>query len=114
MTDLLTPLLMFALVGTPGWWRLLLLPPLGFAGLMPTPVLMAFVQESAPENRALANGMYMALNFGTRSVILVVVGAFADLTGMHMAFLTCAGLGLLGTFFVLRLPSSRAPNDRRP
>jgi FSR family fosmidomycin resistance protein-like MFS transporter len=105
---------MFAFVGTPGWWRLLLLLPLGFAGLMPTPILMAFVQESAPENRALANGMYMALNFGTRSVIVVVVGAFADLAGMHMAFLTCAGLGLLGTFFVLRLPRSRAPNDRQP
>lgn len=101
---LLTPILMFVLVLTPGWWRLPLLLPLGFFGLMATPVIMASVQESAPENRALANGIYMALNFVLRALIVVLVGALADRTGMRSAFLACAVLGLLGTPFVFRLP----------
>jgi len=101
---LLTPVLMFALVLTPDWWRLPLLLPLGFFGLMATPVIMASVQENAPENRALANGIYMALNFVLRALIVVVVGALADRTGMRSAFLACAVLGLLGTPFVFRLP----------
>ncbi len=101
---LLTPLLMFVLVLTPGWWRLPLLLPLGFFGLMATPVIMASVQESAPGNRALANGVYMALNFVLRALIVVVVGALADRTGMRSAFLVCAALGLLGTPFVFWMP----------
>jgi FSR family fosmidomycin resistance protein-like MFS transporter len=104
---LLTPFLMFALVYTTGWWRLPLLLPLGFAGLMATPVIMASVQESAPENRALANGIYMALNFVVRALIVVVVGGFADWMGMRSAFLACAALGLLGTPFLFWLPGSR-------
>ena len=104
---LLTPILMFILVLTPGWWRLPLLIPLGFFGLMATPVIMASVQESAPENRALANGIYMALNFVLRALIVVLVGALADRTGMRSAFLACAVLGLLGTPFVFRLPGRR-------
>ena len=105
---LLTPVLMLVLVLTPGWWRLPLLLPLGSFGLMATPVIMASVQESAPENRALANGIYMALNFVLRAVIVVLVGAFADRMGMRSAFLASAALGLLGTPFVFLLPGSRA------
>jgi FSR family fosmidomycin resistance protein-like MFS transporter len=104
---LLTPILMFALVNASGWWRLPLLLPLGFAGLMATPVIMASVQESAPNNRALANGIYMALTFGLRAVIVVLVGALADRTGMNTAFLACAALGLLGTPFVFWLPGRK-------
>jgi FSR family fosmidomycin resistance protein-like MFS transporter len=104
---LLTPILMFALVHAAGWWRLPLLLPLGFAGLMATPVIMASVQESAPDNRALANGIYMALTFGLRAVIVVLVGALADRTGMNTAFLACAALGLLGTPFVFLLPDRK-------
>ena len=34
---------------------------MGFVALSVTPVIMALVQESAPENRALANGIYMLI-----------------------------------------------------
>jgi FSR family fosmidomycin resistance protein-like MFS transporter len=109
---LLTPILMFVLVLTPGLWRLPLLIPLGFFGLMATPVIMAAVQESAPDNRALANGIYMALNFILRALIVVLVGALADRLGMRPAFLACAALGLLGTPFVFRLPGKKHGSSR--
>ncbi len=101
---LVTPVLMVAFVFVAGWGRLSLLLALGFAGLMATPVIMAWVQESFPENRALANGTYMALNFVARAIAVVLVGGLADGIGMRRAFLVCAVLGVFGTPFVFRLP----------
>jgi FSR family fosmidomycin resistance protein-like MFS transporter len=105
---LVTPILMIALALASGWWRLPILPALGFSGLMATPVIMAAVQENAPGNRSLANGIYMALNFVLRAVIVVLVGAFADRTDMRTTFLSCAVLGLLGLPFIFRLPGRTA------
>jgi FSR family fosmidomycin resistance protein-like MFS transporter len=101
---LISPAIMVVFVYCTGWSRLPVLLALGFAGLMATPVIMASVQESFPENRALANGIYMALNFGIRSIVIVVVGGLADWMGMRTAFLACAAVGLLGTPFVFWLP----------
>lgn len=98
-----TPI-MLALAHASGWYRLPLLLTLGCVGLMATPVLMASVQESFPANRALANGIYMALSFSIRSIVVVLVGVLADRVGMRQAFLTCAALALLGTPFIFLLP----------
>jgi FSR family fosmidomycin resistance protein-like MFS transporter len=99
-----SPVILFAFVHLTGVSRLPLLLALGFAGLMATPVIMAAVQESFPDNRALANGIYMALNFGIRSIVVVVVGWLADQVGMRQTFLICAALGLAGTPFIFWLP----------
>jgi FSR family fosmidomycin resistance protein-like MFS transporter len=99
--------IMLALVLIDGWGRVPLLLALGFVGLMATPVIMAAVQEASPENRALANGLYMALSFGVRSVVVVLVGVLADLVGLRHAFLICAGLSLLGVPFIFRLPDGK-------
>jgi FSR family fosmidomycin resistance protein-like MFS transporter len=101
---LTAPPIMLALVHAGGWGRWPLLLALGFLGLMATPVLMASVQEAYPENRALANGIYMAISFGVRSVVVVLVGALADWIGMRGAFLACAGVSLIAVPFVFRLP----------
>ena len=106
---LVTPVLMVAFVHVAGWGRFPLLLGLGFAGLMATPVIMAAVLESFPENRALANGTYMALNFVARAVAVVLVGGLADMIGMRQAFLACAFLGLPGVLFIFRLPEKTGP-----
>ncbi len=106
---LTTPALMVGFVYVSGWGRIPLLLGLGFAGLMATPVIMAAVLESFPENRALANGSYMALNFVGRAVAVVLVGALADTVGMRQAFLACALFGILGIPFVFRLPKGPKP-----
>jgi FSR family fosmidomycin resistance protein-like MFS transporter len=102
-----TPLLMFAFLMTSGWLQFPLLLLLGFTSLSVTPVIMALVQESLPENRALANGVYMSLSFVIRSGVVVVVGAMGDLWGMRLAFTACATIALLGLPFLIWLPSRR-------
>jgi FSR family fosmidomycin resistance protein-like MFS transporter len=102
-----TPLLMFAFLMTSGWLQFPLLLLLGLTSLSVTPVIMALVQESLPENRALANGVYMSLSFVIRSGVVVVVGAMGDLWGMRLAFTACATIALLGLPFLIWLPSRR-------
>ncbi len=100
---LATPAMMLALVNATGWTRLPLLLVLGFSGLMATPVIMASLHQFFPESRALANGVYMALSFGIRSMVVVLVGVLADWMGMRWTFLACALLAAMGTPFVFGL-----------
>jgi FSR family fosmidomycin resistance protein-like MFS transporter len=80
---------------------------MGLTALSVTPVIMALVQESFPENRALANGIYMALSFLIRSGVVVLVGMMGDQWGMRQAFMVCALVTLLGLPFLVLLPSRR-------
>jgi FSR family fosmidomycin resistance protein-like MFS transporter len=100
-----TPLLMLTFLALDGWLRFPLLLGLGLTALSVTPVVMALVQESFPENRALANGVYMALSFLIRSGVVIIVGAMSDLWGMRLAFAASAVVPLLGLPFLLMLPS---------
>jgi FSR family fosmidomycin resistance protein-like MFS transporter len=101
---LVTPLLMFAFLAINGWLQFPLLLMMGFSALSVTPVIMAMVQESFPKNRALANGVYMALGFTIRSGMIVAWGALGDWLGLRLAFAASAIIPLLGLPLVLLLP----------
>lgn len=102
---LVTPLLMFAFLAVSGWSQFPLLLMLGFTALSVTPVIMAMVQETFPDNRALANGVYMALSFTLRSVVIVILGALGDWLGLRWTFAAGAIAPLLGLPFVFLLPA---------
>jgi FSR family fosmidomycin resistance protein-like MFS transporter len=105
-----TPLLMFVFLAVNGWMQFPLLLILGFTSLSVTPVIMALVQESFPENRALANGVYMALGFALRSGVIVVMGAMGDLFGLRWAFTASAFITLLGIPLIFVLPQRQLGN----
>lgn len=109
---LATPLLMFVFLTVQGWLQFPLLLMLGFTALSVTPVVMALVQEGSPENRALANGVYMSLSFGLRAAVVVVIGVLGDLFGLRLAFIASAVITLLGLPLILLLPGKRPqPNS---
>jgi FSR family fosmidomycin resistance protein-like MFS transporter len=66
------------------------------------------VQESFPQNRALANGIYLASYFVANSVMAVVVGRLGDLFGLRSAFTIAAAAPLLGAAMVWLLPKAAA------
>ncbi|MGD9046773.1 MAG: MFS transporter [Anaerolineae bacterium] len=99
-----TPALMLLFLVVDDWLRFPLLLALGLAALSVTPVIMALVQESFPEHRALANGVYMSISFLIRSGVVIAVGAMGDLWGMRTSFLVCALITLGGLPFLLFLP----------
>ena len=104
---LATPLFMLIFLATSGWIRFPLLLVLGFTSLSVAPVILALVQESFPENRALANGVYMALAFVIRSGAVVILGAVGDLFGLQLAFMISAVIALLGLPLLLMLPGGQ-------
>jgi FSR family fosmidomycin resistance protein-like MFS transporter len=104
LSMLTSPVLLFLFMSLRGWWQISMLPLLGFASISTTPVIMALVQESHPENRALANGIYMAMSFLIRSVVVILMGAIGDLYGLRPGFILSGILVLLGTPLLLLLP----------
>lgn len=90
------PLFIPLLLAVSGWARFPALLLLGFVMISPVPVTMALLQRTFSENRALANGLYMALSFGLRSAAIVLVGVLADLVGLRAVFIGSAVIPLLG------------------
>ncbi len=101
---LLTPGLLFLFVHITSWWRIPVLMLLGFSSLSIAPVMMAWVQESFPQYRSLANGFYMAINFVLRSGIAVIIGWFGDRMGLQTTYVISAAIMLVGIPFILLLP----------
>ncbi|MBU1699874.1 MAG: MFS transporter [Candidatus Eisenbacteria bacterium] len=99
-----TPPLMMLFLFSGGWLRLLSLVLMGFTALSTTPVIMAMVQEQNPENRALANGIYMAMSFSLRALVVIIYGGLGDSFGMRTAFTISAVMPLIGCPFIMRLP----------
>jgi len=104
---LATPLLMFLFLTASAWGQIPLLLLLGFTSLAVSPAVMALVQESFPENRALANGVYMAISFILRSGVVVALGGLGDLFGLRLAFTVSGGITLLGLPLIFLLPKRR-------
>ncbi len=102
-----TSIFMFVFLAATDWMRLPLLVVLGLTSLSITPVTMALVQESFPQNRALANGFYMALSFFVRSIVVVALGWLGDGFGLRTAFLVSAIVPLLGLPLLAILPEKR-------
>jgi len=74
---------------------------------------MALVQESSPDNRAFANGLYMALSFVIRSLAVVALGILGDLFSLRLAFAASAIVPLLGLPLVAMLPRGQASGGRQ-
>ena len=102
-----TPMLMFIFISVKGWSQIPVLILLGLTALSVTPVIMAFVQESYPENKSLANGVFMALSSGLRSIVVIVLGVLGDWIGLSLAFRVSAVLMLLTIPIVFLLPMTK-------
>ena len=83
---------------------------LGFLILSVNPVLMAIVQERFVENRAFANGVFLAMNFLVRSGVVMFVGILADRVGLRSTFLISTLVVFLGVPFVFLIPKSNPSN----
>jgi FSR family fosmidomycin resistance protein-like MFS transporter len=108
LSMLTSPILLFLFMGFRDWAQIAILPLLGFSVISTTPVIMALVQESYPNNRALANGIYMAMSFLIRSVAVVLLGGIGDLLGLRQGFMISGILMLLGIPLIFLLPQARS------
>jgi FSR family fosmidomycin resistance protein-like MFS transporter len=73
------------------------------------PVGLAFVQESFPNNRSLANGFYLAIVFALNAVAGVTTGFMYDKIGGNSTFLVSGLISFLGIPFIFLLPKESKP-----
>ncbi len=105
----------FLVVG--GLARIPILLALGFSALSMMPVLMAMMQEQFPENRALANGIFLGFSFVIQATATVFLGLLGDRFGLRPAYIFAAIIPLVGLPLVRRLPqrsSTRFAEARLP
>lgn len=93
--------------------RLVTLLGLGATMLSMTPILMALIQDHYPEQRALANGAFMAVNFVVGSLAMLGVGWLGDHLGLHTTYWLSAGIMMLGLPIILGLPENHHPRSRQ-
>lgn len=109
------PLLLFLLTASPAILFLLTISPeqfiipllvlLGFTALSVMPILLAIVQEQFSDNRALANGSFLALNFVSSAIGIWLLGKIAELIGLKISFAIAAIAALITLPAVFYLPS---------
>ncbi|MBP9070993.1 MAG: MFS transporter [Caldilineaceae bacterium] len=102
-----SPFFLVAFLYSPTWLGIPLLLIVGFTTLSPTPVLLALVQDQFPDNRAVANGLFLTLSFLIRALAIWAVGAWADGYGLVPAFLLSAGLAIFSVPGIFLLPKGR-------
>lgn len=107
IASLAAPILMLLFMVTAGWLRIVALIAVGFASLSTNAVLMALVQEFGSQHPATANGLYFAIMFAGRSLIIILVGVIADHFGLQFAFTFSALVGFLALLFVRALPDKQ-------
>ncbi len=99
------PISLLTFVWMDGWAAYALLSLTGFTLLSTTPVMLALVQENAPESPSAANGLFMMISFLSRSAVVVIIGVTGDLIGLKAAFVIFSLVGFIGLPFVGRLPT---------
>lgn len=103
------PPLMAAFLVFSGPARFSTLLALGFTAVSIMPLIMALLQESFPENRALANGIFLGFNFMLQAVATVFLGLLGDRFGLRAAYIFSAIAPLAGLPLVLLLPARVPP-----
>jgi FSR family fosmidomycin resistance protein-like MFS transporter len=85
--------------------NIFILAILGFFIFAPAPVLMALVQDTNSPMPTFMHSIYMGINFGLGSIIVLLIGFLGDKLGLNETFIICNILGIgafLVTLFMLK------------
>jgi FSR family fosmidomycin resistance protein-like MFS transporter len=107
--QIVAPLALIAFLAADGWVRVAILPIIGLSLLAVPPVLMALVQERFPDSRALANGVFLSMNFVIRSIAAIAYGAFGDAFGLSTSMYIAAAAMFVGLPLIWMISPSSKP-----
>lgn len=101
------PGLMLLFLNTTNWLIYPLLFLMGLTAFSINPVFLALVLESFPDNRALANGIYLTMNFVVSAGAILLMGIAGDTIGFQPAYTLSSILMLLAIPLIYFLPGSK-------
>lgn len=103
---IVNPLLMFLFMHVSGWLVIPVLIVSGFFLFAAGPVLLSVVQQNSRGNASFINGVYMTTNFVISSLMVLIVGAFADSMGLQATFRLTAFIALGSVPFAFFIKST--------
>ncbi len=106
-----TTVFMLAFLLGKGWFHYPVLILFGLFGLSEGPVLVASIQELFVENKSMANGAFLGINFAIQAISSLLVGLFMDQFGIQTAYIICALIPLIGAPLLLLIPKKPATPD---
>jgi FSR family fosmidomycin resistance protein-like MFS transporter len=102
-----SPAIMWAFAHSHGVFSILLLILMGIVLFASGPIMLAIVQETNTQRPAFVNSIYMTINFGVTSVMVILVGVFGDIYGLEFTYKISAGFAVLSIPFIFFLPNKR-------
>jgi FSR family fosmidomycin resistance protein-like MFS transporter len=84
---------------------------IGFLLFASGPVVLALVQDTNTERPAFVNSVYMSINFGISSLMVLVVGLLGDMLGLELTFQICVVLALGSIPFIFLLPPKKHKSE---
>lgn len=103
----LSPFLMYFFTITDGWLQMVLIGLMGAVFFASTPIFLAMVHDMNSSYPALANGMFMTVNFAMSSIVSVSVGYWGDKYGLQTTYQITAVLTILALPFALMIKSPK-------
>jgi FSR family fosmidomycin resistance protein-like MFS transporter len=113
ISAIVSPLLMWLFLISGDVMAIPILIAMGFFLFAPGPVVLALVQDVSSKAPAFSNGMYMTLNFLTRSLMVFVVGQLIDRTGFDLTYRITASWAFALIPMVLLLPGKVFGRDSK-
>ncbi len=104
VTAIANPLVMWAFITSSQILMIPLLIIMGFLLFASGPVILALVQETNTERPAFINSIYMSINFGIGSLMVLIVGILGDKIGLQLTYQICAVLAFASIPFIFILP----------
>lgn len=101
-----TPILMWVFISMNGSFTFPLLAIMGFFLFASGPVMLALVQDTDSEHPAFVNGIYMTINFGGSSIMVLLIGLLGDHFGLIITYRICTIISIAAIPFILMLPHS--------
>ena len=113
---LLAPVSMLFFVYSKGVFVIVSLCLVGFTAFSSSPVLLALIQKRGFQYPAIANGLFMTINFMLSSIMVLFAGKCSDIIGIESMFQWFAVLSFIGIPFLFLLdeePIRDAPGQQR-
>jgi len=107
ITAVTAPLMMWAFITASKMLMIPLLIIMGFLLFASGPVILALVQETNTDRPAFINSVYMTINFGISSLMVLIVGILGDKIGLELTYQICAALAFISIPFIFILPGKK-------
>jgi len=106
-----TPVLMWLFLNAQGALTFPVLILTGFFLVAPGPVMLAIIHELKTKHLAFVNGIYMTIQFGFSSLMLLLVGISSDHLGMETTYIISGIVAALSIPFAFMLPKKKVIAD---